>query len=146
MVKSGERAGWILGRRITLNIPQAISQYAANYNTVAWFVLNKVQDGDTQVPQYLVADREGSVVYDFTHVRVFTWSVRGRHYVTSFVKSGLKGYFPIQVEHHNGIPYFRLRLVGPKDDKFQSVYGLFNTIVRPIGTVEGWTSDAMPQR
>ena len=146
LVKSGSRAGWILGRRITLNIPQAISQYAANYNTVAWFVLNTVQDGETRVPQYLVADREGTVEFDFTHIRVFTWSLRAQHYVTSFVRGGLKGDFPIQVEHLNGIPYFRLRLLGRQDHKFQSVYGLFDTIVRPIGTVEGWESNAMPQQ
>lgn len=146
LVQAGSRAGWILGRMVTLDIPQAISQYAANYNMVAWFVLNKVQDGDASVPQYLAADREGAVEFDFTHIRVFTWSVRGHHYVTSFVKGGLRGSFPIRVEHINDVPYFRLRLVDSKGNKFQGVYGLFHTIVRPVGTVEGWKSDAMPQR
>ena len=146
LVRSGPRAGWILGRRITLDIPQAISQYAANYNTVAWFVLNTVRDGDANVPQYLAADREGTVEYDFTHVRVFTWSVRAHHYVTSFVKSGLRGSFPIRVEHIHDIPYFRLRLVDRKGNKYQSIYGLFHTLVRPVGTVKGWESTAMPAR
>jgi len=146
LVEAGSRAGWILGRLITLDIPQGISQYAANYNMVAWFVLNKVQDGDASVPQYLAADREGMVGFDFTHIRVFTWSVRGHHYVTSFVQGGLRGNFPIQVEHINQVPYFRLRLVDRKGNKFQSVYGLFHTIVRPVGRVEGWESNAMPGR
>lgn len=146
LVEAGSRAGWILGRLITLDIPQGISQYAANYNMVAWFVLNKVQDGNASVPQYLVADREGTVGFDFTHIRVFTWSVRGHHYVTSFVRSGLMGNFPIQVEDINHVPYFRLRLVDRKGNKFQSVYGLFHTIVRPMGRVEGWESNAMPGR
>ncbi len=144
LVQSGRRAGWVLGRLITLDIPDAISQYAADYNTVAWFVLNTVQDGNSSVPQYLVADREGTVELDFTHIRVFTWSVRGHHYVTSFVQSGLRGSFPIQVEHINNVPYFRLRLLDRNGKKIQSVYGLFDTIVRPIGTVDGWESDAMP--
>lgn len=146
LVQSGSRAGWVLGRLITLDIPNAISQYAADYNTVAWFVLNSVRDGNDNVPQYLVADREGTVEYDFTHVRVFTWSTRAHHYVTSFVKSGLKGSFPVRVEQIDNVPYFRLRLVGPKGYKFQGVYGLFDTIVRPVGTVEGWESNAMPER
>jgi len=146
LVRSGARAGWVLGRLLTLDIPEAISQYAADYNTVAWFVLNSVQDGGTSVPQYLVADREGSVEFDFTHIRVFTWSIQAHHYVTSFVKSGLNGYFPIRVEHLGDTPYFRLRLVDAKGNKFQSVYGLFNTIVRPVGTVDGWESNAMPER
>lgn len=146
LVQSGARAGWVLGRMVTLDIPQAISQYAANYNMVAWFVLNKVQDGDASVPQYLAADREGTVEFDFTHIRVFTWSVRGHHYVTSFVRGGLRGSFPIRVEHIRDVPYFRLRLVDRKGNKFQGVYGLFHTIVRPVGTVKGWESDAMPRR
>ncbi|HVB29602.1 MAG TPA: SH3 domain-containing protein [Terriglobia bacterium] len=146
LVRSGSRAGWVLGRLVTLDIPQGISQYAANYNTVAWFVLNTVRDGDSNVPQYLVADREGSVGFDFTHIRVFTWWVKQHHYVTSYVQSGLKGVFPIRTENLGNTPYFRLRLVDDKGNKFQSVYGLFNTIVRPMGRVEGWESNAMPER
>jgi Bacterial SH3 domain len=146
LVQAGSRAGWVLGRLITLDIPEGISQYAAEYNMVAWFVLNGVQDGNTSVPQYLAADREGSVEFDFTRIRVFTWSVRWHHYVTSFVKSGLSGNFPIQVGHIGNVPYFRLRLMNRKGNKFQRVYGLFNTIVRPMGTVEGWESTAMPGR
>jgi Bacterial SH3 domain len=146
LVQAGSRAGWVLGRIITLDIPEGISQYAAEYNMVAWFVLNSVQDGNTSVPQYLAADREGSVEFDFTRIRVFTWSVRSHHYVTSFVKSGLSGNFPIRVERIDNVPQFRLRLMGRKGNKFQSEYGLFNTIVRPMGTVEGWESTAMPGR
>jgi hypothetical protein len=146
LVHAGSRAGWVLGRLITLDIPQEISQYAANYNMVAWFVLNKVPDGDTSMPQYLAADREGTVEFDFTHVRVFTWSVRAHHYVTSFVRGGLRGNFPIRVEHIHNVPYFRLRLVDRKGNKFQRIYGLFHTIVRPVGTVQGWESKAMPGR
>jgi Bacterial SH3 domain len=146
LIEAGSRAGWVLGRLITLDIPQGISQYAANYNIVAWFVLNTVRDGKASIPQYLAADREGSVEFDFTHVRVFTWSVRAHHYVTAFVEGGLRGNFPIRVEEINGVPHFRLRLVNRKGEKFQSVYGLFHTIVRPMGTVEGWESKAMPGR
>ncbi len=146
LVEAGSRAGWVLGRMLTLDIPQGISQYAADHNMVAWFVLNKVQDGNASVPQYLAADREGTVEFDFTHIRVFTWSVRGHHYVTSFVQGGLRGSFPIRVEHINQVPYFRLRLVDREGNKVQGVYGLFNTIVRPVGTVKGWESDAMPGR
>ncbi|HET7099738.1 MAG TPA: SH3 domain-containing protein [Terriglobia bacterium] len=146
LVEGDSRAGWILGRLIALDIPKGISQYAASSNMVAWFVLDKVQDGDASIPQYLAADREGMVEFDFTHIRVFTWSVRSHHYVTSFVSGGLRGNFPIQVEHINHVPYFRLRLVDSEGNKFQSVYGLFHTIVRPMGRVEGWESNAMPAR
>jgi SH3 domain-containing protein len=146
LVQADSRAGWILGRLVTLDIPQGISRYADNRNVVAWFVLNTVQDGGTSVPQYLAADREGSVEFDFTHVRVFTWSRRYHHYVTSFVKSGLSGNFPIRIEHVGSVPYFRLRLMDGNGKKFQSVYGLFETMVQPVGTLDGWESTAMPAR
>jgi hypothetical protein len=29
-------------------------------------------------------------------------------------------------------------------NKYQKVYGLFDTITRSVGTVAGWESDAMP--
>ena len=145
LIRSGSRAGWLLGRLVSLDIPPAISQYAENYNMVAWFVLNTVTDGDQQVPQYLVADRVGTQEFDFTHIRVFTWWVKQHRYVTAYVESNLKGYFPIRVEHIDNVPYFRLRLVDDKGEKFQKVYRLSNTIVRPVGTVQGWESNAMPQ-
>ncbi|HLI29630.1 MAG TPA: hypothetical protein VKV79_00860, partial [Terriglobia bacterium] len=94
---------------------------------------------------YLAADRIGTRDFDFNHIRVFTWWVKRHKYVTAYVESGLQGYFPITVTHLGSVPYFRLRLVDDTGRKFQKVYGLFDTIVRPIGTVGGWTSNAMPQ-
>ena len=145
LIRSGPRAGWLLGRLVTLDIPSAISQYAENYNMVAWFQLNTVMDGGQKIPQYLVADRVGSDEFDFTHIRVFTWWAKQQHYVTAYVESNLKGSFPIQVEHIDNVPYFRLRLVDGKGNKFQKIYRLSNTIVQPVGTVEGWESNALPQ-
>lgn len=146
LVSSGSRAGWVLGQMVNLDIPQSLSQYSANSNIVAWFVLNTVRDGDAQVPQYLVADREGTLEFDYTRVRVFTWSLRRHRYVTSFVRNGLRGVFPIRTEDVHNVPYFRLRVIANNGKKIQDVYGLFSTIVRPIGTVDGWTSNAMPER
>lgn len=146
LVRGGSCAGWVLGRLVNLDVPPEISQYTQEYNMVAWFVLNTVEDGGRKVPQYLVADRVGSREYDFTHIRVFTWWVKQHHYVTAYAQSNLKGSFPIRVEHVKNIPYFRLRLVDAKGNEFQKVYGLFNTIVRPVGSVEGWQSNAMPEQ
>jgi hypothetical protein len=146
LVRSKNHVGWVLGRLIILDIPPELSQYAASYNLVAWFVLTTVQDNGRSVPEYLVADRVGTESVDFNHVRVFTWWVKRHHYVTAFVEGGLDGAFPIRVEHINHVPYFRLRLRDKTGRKFQKIYGLFNTIVRPVGTVEGWSSDAMPSQ
>ena len=145
LVRGGGDAGWMLGRFVDLDIPPGLSNYAQGINMVAWLVLDTVNDGGRQVPQYVAADRIGAEDVDFNHIRVFTWWVKHHKYVTAYVESNLEGYFPITVTHVGGVPYFRLRLVDDKGDKFQKVYGLFDTIVRTIGTVGGWTSTVMPQ-
>lgn len=146
LIRMQARAGWVLGRFVSLDVPEALSAYAQGTNTVAWLVLDTVDDGSQKVPQYLVADRLGTQEADFSHIRVFTWWLKNHHYVTAYVESGLVGYFPIRVLRHEGVPYFRLRLVDEEGRKFQKVYGLFDTITRPLGTVDGWESDAMPTR
>ncbi len=144
LVEAGSRAGWVLGKLVTLDIPQGISAYAQNYNMVAWLVLNTVDDNGRQVPQYVAADREGTEECDFTHIRVFTWGAKEGQYATAYVESNLKGSFPIQVDHSDGVAEFRLRLVDAKDRKIQKVYKLVDKVVRPQGIIEGWASRAMP--
>jgi len=144
LVRADRRAGWVLGRFVSLDIPEPLDLYAQGYNIVAWLVLSTVPDEGRQVPQYLVADRAGNQDVDYTHIRVFTWWAKNHHYVTAYVESGLQGYFPIHVVQTGGVPYFRLNLVDRDGNKFQKGYGLFNTITRPLGLVAGWESNAMP--
>jgi len=144
LVRAHSRAGWVLGRLVSLDIPQGLALYAQESNLVAWLVLNSVNDGGHEVPQYLVADRIGTQDFDFSHIRVFTWWVKHHKYVTAYVESNLNGDFPIRVVRGLDKPYFRLRLVDEEGEKYQKVYGLFTTIVRPLGTVSGWDSESMP--
>jgi len=146
LVRADRRAGWVLGRFVSLDIPQPLGAYAQGSNIVAWLVLNTVSDEDRQVPQYLAADRAGNQDVDFTHIRVFTWWAKNHQYVTAYAESGLQGYFPIRVVRTGNVPYFRLNLVDEEGNKIQKVYGLLSTITRPLGFVEGWESNAMPTR
>ena len=143
-VATARRAGWLLGRLVDLDIPPGIAMYAQGINLVAWLVLDTVNDGGREMQQYLAADRIGTRDLDFNHIRVFTYWIKRHKYVTAYVESNLEGYFPLQVTHLGGVPYFRLRLTDPDGHKIQKVYGLFDTIVRPIGTIDGWESQAMP--
>ena len=145
MVRAGDRAGWVLGRLISLEIPEAIGHYAQSFNLVAWLVLSTVDDNGRAVPQYVAADREDTQDYDFTRIRVFTWGVERQEYATAYVESHLKGFFPIRVMKVDGSPGFRLRLEGQRGRKFQKVYRMNETIVRPRGTIEGWESGAIPE-
>jgi hypothetical protein len=144
LIRAVARAGWVMGRFVALDIPEKLSPYAQGTNLVAWVVLRTVQDGGQPVPEYITADRMGAQDVDFSHIRVFTWWVKDHKYVTAYVESHLNGYFPIRVAVIKGIPYFRIRLVDDRGQKYQKVYGLFNTRTRTVGTVEGWESDAMP--
>lgn len=144
LVRNNSRAGWVLGRLVTLDIPEEIAVYAQNANIVAWLVLSTVEGKGRKIPQYLVADRIGTQDYDFNHIRVFTWWEAKGNYATAYVESNLKGYFPTRVVRGDDAPYFRLRLVDANGRKFQKVYQVSGTIVRPVGTVEGWASTALP--
>ena len=146
LVRSGSRAGWILGHLVELDIPRSISAYAQDVNLVAWLVLDTVNDDGRQVPQYLVADRAGSENYDYSHIRVLTWWKKKQAYAIAYREGDLQGYFPILVSHEGSVPHFRLRLVDSQGAKYQKVYALSYTITRVIGTVDGWSSDAMPER
>jgi hypothetical protein len=144
LIRAHARAGWVLGRFVTLDIPEKLGPYAQGTNLVAWVVLKTVEDEGQAVPEYLAADRVGTQDADFTHIRVFTWWVKDHKYVTAYVESKLQAYFPIRVTELQGVPYFRLRLMDDQGRKYQKVYGLFDTITRPVGSVEGWESEAMP--
>jgi hypothetical protein len=144
LIRADSRAGWVLGRFVALDIPEALSRYAQGTNSVAWVVISTVEGDGQSIPEYLVADRVGSQDVDFTHIRVFTWWVKNHEYVTAYVESDLKGYFPIRVAFLHGAHYFRLRLKDDEGKKYQKVYRLFDTITRTIGTVPGWESDALP--
>jgi len=146
LVRASGQAGWVVGRLVELDVPESISTYAQGTNLVAWLVLNTVDDDARKVPQYLVADRAGIQDFDFTHIRVFTWWKQRQRYATAYVEGNLRGYFPIRVLDASGTRSFRLRLIEKDGRKVQKVYGLFNTIVRPLGRVDGWESNAMPTR
>jgi hypothetical protein len=144
LIRVDSRAGWVLGRFVALDIPEGLSRYAQGTNLVAWLVINTVDDGGRSIPEYITADRMGSQDVDFTHIRLFTWWVKNHEYVTAYVESDLKGYFPIRVAFLNGVHYFRLRLKDDEGKEYQKVYRLFDTVTRVVGTVPGWESDAMP--
>jgi hypothetical protein len=145
LVQESSHAGWILGRRVHLDIPKSISAYAQETNLVAWLVLDIVEDNGHQLPQYLVADREGTETCDFTDIRILTWWKKKQTYAIAYKEGGLQGFFPILVSHEGSVPHFRLRLMDDAGNKYQKVYGLFETITRNMGIANTWRRDAMPE-
>lgn len=146
LVKAGSHAGWILGRHVQLAIPESISAYAQDTNLVAWVVLNRVNDNGKMVPQYVVAEREGTENCDFTKIEVLTWWKRKQTYAVAFRKSGLQGYFPIVITRESTVPWIHLLLQSPDGAKYQMIYGLFDTLTHLLGTADNWASDATPEK
>ncbi|SRR5579875_161824 len=95
-------SGWVLGRFIQLDLPEALYDYAssAGMRPVAWFDLDRVPDGEGSTkPQYLLLGTRGpeGQPCDFTMLRVYTWSKKRRQYETAYVESGLCGKLPMQI-------------------------------------------------
>ena len=89
--------GWVLMRMIDIDVPLDIAQYAEGQRIMGYFILDKVQDGDKQVPQYLVlmsAPKEG-LSYDYDSIRVFSWNTKRHHYETAYRERNIFGVYPV---------------------------------------------------
>lgn len=98
------RVGWMLSRRLDVDVPDAIAGYAEGQRIVGAYLLNKVNDPesslpDKQVPQFVtvLSPYKDGLPYDFEQVRIFTWNVRKHRYETAYRMRNLQGYLPVQV-------------------------------------------------
>lgn len=114
------RVGWVLARMVDLDVPVEIGQYAEGQRIMAFFVLNQVQDGDKQVPQYVVALNEphDGMPFDYNQIRVFSWNVKKHRYETAYRERKLQGELPVTVgqqdfDKEGKLPTFVLHV---KDD------------------------------
>lgn len=128
-------SGWVLGRFIQLNLPEALYDYAssADMRAVAWFQLDTVPDGERAAkPQYLLVGTHGpeGQPCDFSMLRVYTWSKKRQQYETAYVESGLCGELPVRIEPLSaGEVNFSFR-ASTGGTVAQAVYRLHDTIVR----------------
>jgi hypothetical protein len=131
-------AGWVLGRFIDVDLPQALRDNAtsAGIHPVAWFVLDRVKSPAGDKPQYLVAGTHGGdgQPCDFTLIRVYTWGAHAQHYETAFVESDLCGSFPIRVGKLAGTnePEFRFSALTETEPAKERVYAMRQTSVRRL--------------
>src|SRR6202051_901899 len=138
-------AGWIIGRFVERDLPDAVraGTASANVRPVAWFELNKVSDITGAKPQYLVAGTRGadSQPCDFTNIRVYTWNHKQTRYETAYIENNLCGQMPVRIgTGPKGEPEFRFRSKdanppagnSPGANNDERVYRLIQTVVRRI--------------
>jgi len=98
------RVGWMLSRRLDVDVPDAIAGYAEGQRIVGAYLLNKVYDPesnfpDKQAPEYVTVlnPYKDGLPYDFEQVRIFTWNVKKHRYETAYRMRNLQGYLPVTV-------------------------------------------------
>ncbi len=94
-------AGWVLTRMVDIDSPLEVAVYAEGQRIVGCFVLNKVRDGDKDVPQYLMllSDPKDGQPFDYNQARIFTWNLKRHRYETAYRERKLAGFFPTKVGH-----------------------------------------------
>jgi hypothetical protein len=98
------RVGWMLSRRLDVDVPDAIAGYAEGQRIVGAYVLTKVYDSESslpgqQVPEYMTVTSpyKDGLPYDFEQVRIFTWNTKKHRYETAYRLRKLQGYLPVKV-------------------------------------------------
>lgn len=96
--------GWIMSRRMDVDVPDDVAGYAEGQRMVAAYLLRKVYDPesnfpDKQAPEYVTVlnTYEDGLPYDFNQLRVFTWNLKRHRYETAFRQRNLQGYLPVAV-------------------------------------------------
>jgi hypothetical protein len=97
--------GWMLGRIMNVDTPDAIVRYSEGQRIVGAYVLTTVNDPDApqdnkNIPEYLTvtAPYTAGLPYDFDQARVFIWNLKKHRYETSYRDRNIEGYLPVTVK------------------------------------------------
>ncbi len=98
------RVGWMLSRRLDIDIPESIGGYAESQRMIGAYQLTTVSDPGSnfpngQAPEYVtvLGPYKDGLPYDFDQVRIFTWNSHKHRYETAYRMRNLQGYLPVHV-------------------------------------------------
>ena len=102
---SAGRVGWVLARRLDVDVPDEVVQYSEGQRLVGAFLLNKVSDPDSkfpngEAPNYLavLSPYRDGLPFDFDQIRVYAWNVKKHRYEGAYRKRDIAGYLPVTVK------------------------------------------------
>lgn len=116
---SSGQVGWVRGRTLDEDVPDAIAGLAEGQKIIGAYVLKTVSDPEApggQAGEYVTVLgpwRDG-LPFDFDQVRVFTWNVKKHRYETAYRERNIAGYLPVTVGqetvNHQVEPVFSFRV------------------------------------
>ena len=98
------QVGWLLARRLDIDVPNEIAGYSEGQKIVGAYILTKVYDSESTLPDKLVPEYvsltnayKDGLPYDFDQVRVFTWNVKKHRYETAYRQRNIEGFLPVSI-------------------------------------------------
>lgn len=98
------QVGWMLSRRLDVDVPDEIAGYSEGQKIVGAYVLTRVHDEESSLPDKLVPEYvsvtnayKDGLPYDFDQVRVFTWNTKKHRYETAYRQRNMEGYLPVKI-------------------------------------------------
>jgi SH3-like domain-containing protein len=117
------QVGWLLARRLDVDVPDELVRYAEGQKIVGAYLLAKIPDDaapfpDHQAPEYVMVLNPflDGLPYDYSRVRVLVWNDRKHRYEGGLRMNDLTGYLPVTVGHEvldpkgPAVPTFTLKL------------------------------------
>jgi SH3-like domain-containing protein len=136
------QVGWLLSRRLDIDVPDEIAGYSEGQKIVGAYVLTKVNDPDSSLPDKLVPEYvsvtnayKDGLPYDFDQVRVFTWNVKKHRYETAYRQRNIEGYLPVTISQSKNaqgqaVPGFSITVATSDAVKVDPLTGA----ARPVAT------------
>jgi hypothetical protein len=122
LVRDGAgHAGWLLGGRVDVDVPDEIAIYAEGQRIVGAYVLTRISDPDSTTPDHMIPEYvtvlsppKSGLPFDFDQVRVFTWSLHHHRYETAFRLHPIQGFLPLRTGFEPGpkgqVPVFSFQI------------------------------------
>ncbi len=136
------QVGWLLSRRLDIDVPDEIAGYSEGQKIVGAYILTKVSDPDSSLPDKLVPEYvsvtnayKDGLPYDFDQVRVFTWNVKKHRYETAYRQRNIEGYLPVTISQSKNaqgqpVPVFSITVATSDAVKVDPLTGA----ARPVAT------------
>ena len=117
------RVGWLLARRLDVDVPDEVVRYAEGQRIVGAYLLAKIPDAsspfpDGEAPEYVMvlSPYVNGLPYAYSRVRLLVWNDRKHRYEGGLRMNDVMGYLPVIVGHEvldpkgPRVPTFTLKL------------------------------------